>query len=184
MKKLLVILMVLAGGAAMADRKAVHGMLLFGKEKTYLSHLPMFHSPHDYQVIFEVDLGKVASEHYDRYRKDHPDEVLFTVAPDAFELPEMIANPKPFYATLYQGHFERGGKRITRLVQLNITKVIYSKKLDPNAEKPATPLFMLVGTPAESFLVHLITARPDYDQVIDISKSPYEQIYLEEDELK
>jgi hypothetical protein len=28
-----------------------HGMLLFGEETLYLSHLPMFMSPHNFQVI-------------------------------------------------------------------------------------------------------------------------------------
>lgn len=31
-------------------KTSVHGMLIFGKEKIYASHLPMFHPPHDYQV--------------------------------------------------------------------------------------------------------------------------------------
>ncbi len=37
---------------------ANHGMLLFGEQAAYLSHLPMFGSPHNYQAIFEVTLSK------------------------------------------------------------------------------------------------------------------------------
>ena len=31
-------------------------MLVFGTEKVYFSHLPMFHAPHDYQAVIEVEL--------------------------------------------------------------------------------------------------------------------------------
>ena len=41
---------------ASEDKPATHGMLIFGTNKIYASHLPMFHSPHNYQVILELDL--------------------------------------------------------------------------------------------------------------------------------
>ena len=39
------------------DKTSVHGMLIFGKEKIYASHLPLFHPPHDYQIILELELN-------------------------------------------------------------------------------------------------------------------------------
>jgi hypothetical protein len=55
MKKILILFVGLAFAQASAqDQPAVHGMLLVGEETLYLSHLPMFHSPHNYQVILEV----------------------------------------------------------------------------------------------------------------------------------
>jgi hypothetical protein len=33
------------------DTTGVHGMLLFGEDVVYLSHLPMFMSPHNFQVL-------------------------------------------------------------------------------------------------------------------------------------
>ena len=58
MKKILLITALLGGAFnAQADRPSVHGMLLFGKENLYASHLPMFHAPHDYQVIFKLNLS-------------------------------------------------------------------------------------------------------------------------------
>mgnify|MGYP003693773227 CR=1 FL=1 len=38
-----------------------HGMLLFGDETLYLSHLPMFMSPHNFQVILAVTLNDEAA---------------------------------------------------------------------------------------------------------------------------
>ncbi len=39
------------------EKPGFHGMVLVGQRRAYLSHLPMFHSPHDYQAVFEVSLG-------------------------------------------------------------------------------------------------------------------------------
>jgi hypothetical protein len=38
------------------EHPAVHGMLVVGEGQLFLSHLPMFHAPHDYQIIMEVRL--------------------------------------------------------------------------------------------------------------------------------
>ena len=43
------------------DRPATHGMLMVGSQQIYLSHLPMFHGPHDYRVIVEADLGQAGT---------------------------------------------------------------------------------------------------------------------------
>jgi hypothetical protein len=35
-------------GTATQDRPSVHGMAVIGSDTIFLSHLAMFHSPHDY----------------------------------------------------------------------------------------------------------------------------------------
>jgi hypothetical protein len=58
MKPLLLSLAFLAAASARADAPAVHGMVLFGgKQAAYVSHLPMFHAPHDRQLILKVALA-------------------------------------------------------------------------------------------------------------------------------
>ena len=37
-------------------------MLLFGEETLYLSHLPMFTSPHNFQVLLQVRFDEAARE--------------------------------------------------------------------------------------------------------------------------
>ena len=46
------------------DQVAVHGMLLFGENTVYLSHLPLFGTttPHRYQVVLEVTLAKAGGD--------------------------------------------------------------------------------------------------------------------------
>ena len=50
-----------------------HGMVLIGDKRAYLYHLPMFHSPHDYQAVFEVSLTSDDADVLPAYRHDRID---------------------------------------------------------------------------------------------------------------
>lgn len=152
------------------DHPATHGMLVVGHDHVYLSHLPMFHSPHDYQVIAEAALPADAQTIYVKDMASHPNQKIYTLVPEAFVLPDMIAHPKPFRADLYRGHFERGGVPIAQGIVVQLTHVIYSKKFDPAATHPATLQYFAFGVPGgEQFIAHVITAKPDFDQVLQVN---------------
>lgn len=153
--------------AASHDHPSVHGMLIVGKSKVYLSHLPMFHSPHDYQVLIEAEFSADGQTAYQEALKS-PFETLFTLVPETFVLPEMAQNPKPFKAQIYKGHFERGGQEIANNVTVTIKKVLYFKKFVPNATKPEMSTLLLFGNEIEQFIAHQITAKPDFDQVMEV----------------
>jgi hypothetical protein len=153
--------------ASLADPQSVHGMAVVGNQKVYLSHLPMFHSPHNYQVILEVRLSPAAHSAYLK-AKAGSNETLYTLVPQAFVLPEMTAHPQPFKADLYQGHFERGGAVIASGLTVTITQVLYFKKFVPGAQKPSQEKYILFGNTQEQFLAHEITARPDFDQLLSV----------------
>lgn len=110
MRKLILCLL-LGSLQSYADSPSVHGMLIFGQQKTYLSHLPMFHSPHDYQAIFEVNLSDEAKTLYREDQKSHPEETVYTWVPERFDLSTWPRSRRPILATLYRGHFERGAFR-------------------------------------------------------------------------
>jgi hypothetical protein len=163
-----------AAGAALSepawahDHASVHGMLVVGKERVFLSHLPMFHSPHDYQAILEAVLPPEVQAIYLRDMASHPDQKIYTLVPEPFVLPDMLAHPRPFKADLYRGHFERGGVAIASIARVGIARVVYEKQFDPSAVHPATLRYLAFGSPGgEQFLAHLITAKPDFDQVIE-----------------
>jgi hypothetical protein len=151
------------------ERPAIHGMLMVGNHSIYLSHLPMFMSPHDYQAIVEVDLGPQAQSVYIEDRKSHPQENIYTFEPEErFILPEMIRNPRPFLAKIYRGHFERGGVPIAQSVTVNIKKVLEFAQFKPDAPKAKSLDYILFGNGRELFLAHVITAKPDFDQVLGL----------------
>ena len=153
------------------DPASVHGMLLFGSQKTYLSHLPMFHSPHDYQAILEVELDQKAQMLYFADQKDHPN-TYYTIVPPRFVLPEVIQNKKAFTAKLFRGHFEREGEHIGNAVNIQISKVIYFKKLHPAPHTVAMDQYLIFGSQSESFAAHSIQGAPNFDQILKVGALP------------
>lgn len=142
------------------DMPSVHGMVIFGKSTVYLSHLPMFHNPHDYQAIMEVEIEK------DPGRTSG----LHTIVPEEFSLPEMMANPRPFKAEIYAGHFERGGKLLGSTT-VKIKKILIFKKLNPNGKRPSQLTYYSFGNGKEEFFVHKISSRPDFDHILQVENS-------------
>src|SRR5882672_7990101 len=106
------------------DKPDTHGMLLMGSETIYASHLPMFHSPHDYQIILKLKLDAEGNQKYLEDRKAHPDELVYSIEPEVFVLPEMVKYTKKFKAKVYRGHFERMGVMIVEDVMVTIEQVI------------------------------------------------------------
>jgi hypothetical protein len=151
-----------------ADKPATHGMLLFGSATIYASHLPMFHSPHNYQIIMELVLDKSAKEKFITDQQLHPEYSTYTLEPEKFVLQEMIDNPKSFKANIYRGHFERGGIKIMANITVSIKQVIYFKKFNAAENKTAITNFILFGHAQEQFAAHQISNKPDFDQILKI----------------
>jgi len=148
------------------DPPAVHGMVVMGEHQIYASHLPMFHSPHDYQVILEIDFAPAGKKIYLEAYKASTTK-FFTIEPEKFVLPQMIRKPHNFRVNIYEGHFEKGGKQIAQQVEVRIKKVIYSKKLNDKMGLKNLH-FILFGNQKEQFAAHLITVSPDFDQIFRV----------------
>jgi hypothetical protein len=151
------------------DKPSVHGMLIFGgivDTPLYASHLPMFHSPHNYQVLLEIKLPDSIHTLYKASVQKHPRETVYTIEPEVFILPDMVQKPRPFKVHLYRGHFERGGTKIAENITAVITSVLHFRKFDPMQQRPNTAEYLLFGTVKQPFLVHAIAAKPDFDQVL------------------
>lgn len=151
------------------DRPAVHGMLLFGSDHIYLSHLPMFHPPHDYQVILQVGLSNAAKNSYLNAKKQHPEISIFTIVPEPFVLPDKIAPNKQFSAQIFLGHFERGGVPISGSVPVTIEKVLFFKKFNAAEIAPNEAKYLAFGAGSEIFAAHLISVKPDFDHIMHIA---------------
>lgn len=156
-----------------AEPASVHGMLMVGDGPIYLSHLPMFHAPHDYQVILEVTLLKEGADPTATYTQDRAvtGERLYTVVPEPFVLTEIFAPPgtparTSFRARLVRGHFERGGQTFMSGVTIKVTRVIMAKKLESNAPALANLKYVVFGDSSQLFAAHLIQRMPDFDHVV------------------
>lgn len=161
----------------MADPPGGHGMAVVGEQAVYCSHLPMFMSPHDYQVIAEVEFEGDARQRYLDDRAAHPEQLLYTFNPREFVLPDLFpdgdvpARLAEFRGTLHRGHFERGDTNPVEIagdVTARVRRVIHQHKLDPGAEEAPDLQYLLFGTPAEMFLAHLITGPPSFDHLLTV----------------
>ncbi|MES3038668.1 MAG: hypothetical protein V4736_12245 [Bdellovibrionota bacterium] len=155
---------------AQADQPGFHGMLLFGGDTTYASHLPMFHQPHDYQVVMEIKFSGPSKivEIYNNEKKTS--KGIFTLDPEKMDLTKVISGEiKSFTADLYIGHFEQGGTNLGK-VTVNVEKIILGQKLNPSA--PETFKYLVFGNKDGFFAVHLIGGKPNYDAVVEVS-APY-----------
>ena len=161
--------------AGAPDKPSVHGMMLFGGTKSsavYISHLPMFHTPHDYQVLAEIALPEEAQTAYQKSLKAKPKETVYTLVPEVFILPEMVANPRPFKAELYCGHFERGGKPITEKFTVTFKRILYQQKFDLNRQRPQTAQYLVFGDTLQQYAAHAIAAKPDFDHILRLVNTP------------
>jgi hypothetical protein len=130
------------------DHPSVHGMLILGQSKIYLSHLPMFHSPHDYQVIIEAEISAESKQAYFT-SLENSSELVYTLVPEAFVLPDMLKNPKTFKEKIYKGHFERGGELIASNALIEIKKIVYFKKFNSIETKPDFDMILKVESSHE-----------------------------------
>jgi hypothetical protein len=160
-----------AGNVEAADvTYGEHGMALFGgKEGLYASHLPMFHTPHDYQVILQVHVADPATDAALRRRLDGK-SALWTIAPEKFELsrlaPAAALPLKRFRADLVLGHFEQGGKTRYAAATVVVDKVLMFRKLSPEQSASVSASYVQIGSGRQRYLVKQIDSRPDYDHIV------------------
>lgn len=161
-----------------ADIPATHGMLLFGQNTTYASHLPMLHSPHDYQVILSLALADLPASHtlqaYSAAKV--AGAPLFTLVPELMDLTQVISGAKStFKAVIYQGHFEQGGKALGS-VNASVTQVIFSDHLVQNTSASNPEQYLAFGESGEYYAAHLIHPAPgvtSFDSVMHVGQ-PYQ----------
>jgi hypothetical protein len=146
-----------------AGRPGVHGMVLFGAgEHLYLSHIPMFHRPHDMQLLLSVGL-----EHAQLKPGHAFDDTGYTFEPERFDLDALVSGTlQTFTGTVYRGNFEGGGTPLFRDVRVRVRAVVYSARLNTAGPKAAELGYLAVGTPERLYLVHRISAAPGFDQIL------------------
>jgi hypothetical protein len=165
-------------GAAHKDPPAGHGMLVVGLDAIFCYHLPMFMSPHDYQVILEGTLSHQGSDPQRTYREDrkaNEQTRVYTFAPVPFVLPDLFPPApklKKIRGDLFRGHFESPPEypadpfQIGSGVDVVITDVVFAQKLLPLPTALDRLEYLLFGKGSELFLAHLITKKGDFDQVV------------------
>lgn len=184
--RVVLLLVALAGaapGAAAGDASSirasapsahgVHGMLLFGgHDALFASHLPMFHAPHDMQVVVRITLDDAALERTlgETLRRE---PAVWTLLPEPFDLRRLAPGAdtplRGFRAQIVEGHFERGGVFRHRDVAVRVMAVPVFRDLDPALRTaPVLEYLRIAAHPGarEQFLLLRIDARPGADHVL------------------
>lgn len=165
-------LMAAAGGPTFGQ----HGMALFGgRDGLYAAHLPMFHAPHDFQVLLKIRLaGKVQDAALRKRLGAAP--VLWTLAPEKFDIDRLApgaANPlASFKADLVLGHFEQDGKTEYAGAVLVVEKVLVYRRLSTRAATQTVSRYLQVGSGTQRFLVKEVDSRPDFDHIAAVAAPP------------
>lgn len=144
----------------------VHGMVLFGdRDGLYAAHLPMFHAPHDTQVVLRVGFADPKLEQDLRARLDGK-TALWTLEPERFALrglaPGAATPVRSFKARVVEGHFERGGTGRVPEATLRVEQVVLYRPLSAQPSVRDASTYVPVGR----FLVKLVDSRPDFDHIV------------------
>ncbi len=148
----------------------VHGMVIFGENEIFASHIPMFMIPHDWQALFKVTLSHPSVDAMAVYKKARArNGSLLTVQPKPFVLPPLLkGETKSFEANLFLGNFEDGGKEILSGITVRVEKVLEVHHLSPDNVALTSLNYYLVQDGKTGYLVHQISAPDNFDQIIAV----------------
>ena len=164
-----------------------HNMMIVGEQTIFLSHLPMFHGAHRFQVIVEAGFdedGTPLDRMYAEDRRKHPDVRMYTLVPrEHFVLSRLFSNDpetllRSFPGRVFRGHFERDGTLLEPLanVEAVVHRVVYAEEIGLEVGPAGSDEldYILFGGEPELFLAHRITQPPDFDQLLGVKLSGHE----------
>ncbi|KXJ55745.1 MAG: hypothetical protein AXW17_04150 [Colwellia sp. Phe_37] len=177
MKKLFMGILILLSQISFAEEEAkelppldpaymgVHGMALFTQGSSiYASHMPLYHKPHDVQLLYKLDNKNLALLQTIR------DGDLITIKPQPFNLQRLMRGEKMVLnVDLYSGHFERDGMLVYENIPMTFDKKLYVRSLDdiePSSNKQAYDVVSLRQN--YKLYIHRISQAPSYDHIIGI----------------
>jgi hypothetical protein len=157
---------------------AFHGQILLGENILY--HLPMYMAdpaahPHNFQVILKIEMPSDAVERLRTDQRAHPD-TLYTATPPPFAQRQLWSYPgHPHIASfdrvgIVRHHFERRTPPPIQIAEtpMAIREVVHFRQLAPGREAPSELAYILVGTGEERYMAHLLSAPPDFDQLLKV----------------
>ena len=165
-----------------APHTAFHGQLLLGRDTLYLYHLPLFMvnpqaHPHNFQVILEVELNSADGADRTEFTEDrdrHPG-VLYSAKPADFNQSALVLDYpghgrlRALPASVFRGHFERPpNTAIIERATFDVTRVVHFREFVAGGQKLEPLSYLLFGRNGEFFMAHLLSAPPDFDQILAV----------------
>ena len=150
------------------EYEGIHGMVLVShSSKIYASHLPLYHKPHDVQLLYKIDTKDVALVQLVR------DARLVTIKPEPFNLQRLMRGEKmTITADVFVGHFEREGIVTYEKMSLVFDELLYVRKLEDLESSNRLHKYDVVSiNKSDKIYVHQIQQAPSYDQLLFIDQT-------------
>ncbi|WP_137167197.1 hypothetical protein [Salinimonas lutimaris] len=147
---------------ARPDYHGSHGMAIIqGNAGTwYAYHMALYNPPHNWQILYQI-----APE--DSAAFSDLAAGLNTLLPAHFDLQKLIDGQSfSINATIYQGHFERGGKP-TKRTTIRFIRPVYRHLLRQNPVDKNK--FDTVTHLSDKFVIHRIQPAPSFDAIATLS---------------
>ncbi|MFS1425493.1 hypothetical protein [Shewanella sp. 10N.286.48.B5] len=164
-----------------SNHYGVHGMTLFGgKDGLFASHLPMYHQPHNVQMIMQFHFANEKVENSVRQQlqqQSSSPQQLWTIVPKPFDLmtlhPKMSDELPRLHIEVVEGHFERGGNSQFTAQKIIIDKVLLFSTLNMEKEQPksASAQYQKIAVSPNSpnqFLIKRLGNRPEADHLLRV----------------
>jgi len=158
------------------SRVGSHGMVLTtdGNE-LYASHMPLYRSPHDYQLIYLVKSTNKAAlisylSHHNITEKSASSNKMLTILPSNFDLNILVEGQElTTDMTVFKGHFERGATVWLEDQTIKFVRPVYRRALAnlPVATDNKEQWQRITnGSNGTQIWVHKIKLRPSFDAIV------------------
>lgn len=145
--------------------EGVHGMVLYtANSRVFAHHLPMYHEPHNVQLIYQLEVKDVNLLQLIR------DAKMVTIKPEPFNLQRLMRGEElSVTADVYMGHFERDGLLTYEQSTIKFAKQIYFREMTDVKESNRLQEFDVVDLNKNYKLyIHKIAKAPSYEGVMHI----------------
>lgn len=141
----------------------IHGMVLVAHaSRIYASHLPLYHKPHDVQLVYKIESKEIPFLNLVR------DADLVTIKPREFNLQRLIRGEKmTIVADVYRGHFERESELIFKDKAIVFEKQLYVRELKDLAKPSLWQEYDVINVgKTERIYIHKIAQPPSFDHLL------------------
>lgn len=173
------------GPAGPSAHLGSHGQLIFGEDVVYLHHLPFLtedptRHPHNFQVLMSVSFVDESDKQAYLERRNEAPGSLFTALPDPFNQDRL----RDFFekgsegqelgeVQIFDEHFENFPQPQPFLrADMVIDEVVQFSELRPQAPTADELRYLIVENGRKAALVHVLSAPPDFDQVLEVAFTP------------
>lgn len=168
MKFLIMFLILILSSFQVKAADGIHGMVVFGKEKLYAYHLPMFHKMHNKQMVITFEVPQSVKDQLTRLQETQ----FLTFVPAPFDLEKFIERPFDLKGDLYSGHFEKDGVVVMEDITISGPSIVYLKEIIRpvgRTEGYKSEVYTFFGTKNDSYALHLIDGATAKDQIFKLT---------------